>query len=194
MTIIFREFKHQFLEYAVDKSNKFWLLRTNSPEQSKRFILNVFQRNRLTKWTPHGSSGWLKKINVVSYAGFFAFSSTADAGRFDGDGDVARLPAPRDTFIFPLFLPVTLVALAFPPIFCFSFFVCSAFFESIFAGGVGDTDSAAISFVVSSSSSSSFSKISVLSSCPLNATLQNGVSASDERKKEITYEILRWLK
>lgn len=105
------------------------------------------------------------------------------------------MPTPRDTLIFPLFLPVTLVVLAFPPIFCFSFFVCSAFFESIFAVGVGDTDSGTISFVVSlSSSSSSSSKMSVLRSCPLNATLQNGVSACDERNEENKYEILRWVK
>lgn len=71
--------------------------------------------------------------------------------------------------------------------------MCSAFFESVFAPGVGDTDSGTISFIVSSSSSSS-SKMSVLRSCPLNATLQNGVSACDERNKENTYEILRWVK
>lgn len=110
--------------------------------------------------------------------GFFSFSSTPDAGRDGGDGDEARLFAPRDTLIFPPFLPLMLVALVLAPFFCLSFFDCSAFFESDFVPGVGDSVSGA-----TSSAGSSSSKMSVFRSCPLNATLQNGVSASDKRSQ-----------
>lgn len=105
-----------------------------------------------------------------SHLGFFSFS--ADAGREAG-GDGARLFAPREVFIFPPFLSLTVFALSV-------LVICDTFFEFAFVVGGGGTGSAGISWEISSSSS----KISVLRSCPLNATLQNEVLAFQEKTRK----------
>ena len=102
-------------------------------------------------------------ISQSSHPGFLSSSTTAEAGRDEGAGDEARLFAPRDTLIVILFLPLVFVPFPFSLDFCLSVFAFSALFvKSLFAAGVGDTDSGRASF----SSSSSSSNISVLRSCP----------------------------